>query len=92
MHRCCCTVISLIVFSSVSLGQSPKGYYRSPALHAATIVFAAEGDLWIVPLAGGVARRLTTHHSEETRPAISPDGSTLAWLSVTPGPGPNSRT
>lgn len=86
MHRCCCTVVSLLVFSSVALAQSPKGYYRDPALNAAAIVFAAEGDLWTVALGGGVARRLTTHHSEENRPAISPDGVTLAFSARYEGP------
>ncbi len=59
---------------------SNLGYYRMPAVHGDTVVFAAEGDLWMVPIAGGRAARLTTHASEERLPAISPDGTTLAFL------------
>ncbi len=62
------------------------GFYRYPALHGDTIVFAAEGDLWKVGVQGGVARRLTTHAAEETNPVISPDGRTLAFTARYEGP------
>jgi len=62
------------------------GYYRTPALTSDTLVFAAEGDLWRVPIAGGLAQRLTTHLGEETNPAISPDGATLAFTARYEGP------
>ena len=60
-------------------GQSAgvAGYYRFPEIHDDTIVFVAEGDLWITTVDGGVAQRITTHPSEETDPVISPDGTTL---------------
>jgi tricorn protease len=62
------------------------GYYRYPAIHGDTIVFTAEGDLWRVPIAGGLAQRLTSHPSEESRPAFSPDGKTLAFSAAYEGP------
>jgi tricorn protease len=66
--------------------QGSLGFYRSPAIHGETIVFAAEGDLWTVPVSGGLARRLTSHAAEESSPAISPDGSTLAFTARYEGP------
>ena len=39
------------------------GYFRQPALSNDTLVFTAEGDLWRVPIAGGVAERLTSHYT-----------------------------
>ena len=83
----------LLVFTSLFLmGASAfaqtgvHGYYRYPVVHADTLVFAAEGDLWSVPLSGGIAHRLTTHPAEETHPIISPDGQTLAFTARYEGP------
>ncbi|MFT5862944.1 MAG: tricorn protease [Flavobacteriales bacterium] len=66
--------------------QGFEGYYQSPAIHNNTIVFAAEGDLWTVPLTGGLAQRLTTHPEEEKFPSISPDGKTIAFSASYEGP------
>ena len=73
--------ILLCVFGVIAMASadSPKGYYRFPAIHGDTVVFTAEGDLWRVPVSGGVAQRLTTHPGPETHPAISPDGQRLAF-------------
>ena len=53
--------------------------YQHPALSKDLIAFAYAGDLWTVPRAGGVARRLTTGVGVETDPVFSPDGSTIAF-------------
>lgn len=66
--------------------QGVTGYYRYPGVHGNTIVFTAEGDLWRVPADGGIAQRLTTHASEETRATISPDGRTIAFSASYEGP------
>lgn len=65
--------------------QAP-GYFRYPAIHGDTVVFTAEGDLWSVPVQGGQARRLTTHPAEESRAAISPDGTRVAFTASYAGP------
>ncbi|HXV75009.1 MAG TPA: S41 family peptidase [Candidatus Polarisedimenticolaceae bacterium] len=66
--------------------EPPLGYYREPAIHGETIVFAAEGDLWKVGLDGGRARRLTSHPGDEGRSSISPDGRTVAFVAEYEGP------
>jgi tricorn protease len=75
------------IASAAALAQPPNlGYYRQPAIHGDTIVFVSEGDLWKVPAVGGAATRLTSHAGDESRPAISPDGKTLAFSAAYEGP------
>ncbi|MFQ5705042.1 MAG: S41 family peptidase [Gemmatimonadales bacterium] len=68
------------------VAQDQKGYYRFPTVGGDRIVFSAEGDLWSVGTMGGAATRLTTHPADEARPAISPDGSQLAFSASYEGP------
>jgi tricorn protease len=62
------------------------GYYRFPVIRGEVVVFGAEGDLWQVARSGGVAARLTSHPADESYPAISPDGTTLAFSAGYEGP------
>jgi tricorn protease len=82
-------LVCAAVFWLLSLparAQSPQGYYRFPAIHGDTVIFTAEGDLWKVGVGGGVAQRLTTHPGQETNPAISPDGASVAFSAQYEGP------
>ncbi len=66
--------------------QAPQqGYYRYPTVHGDRVAFTCEGDLWVVPLAGGEARRLTAHEGEERLAQYSPDGRWLAFTGVYEG-------
>ena len=60
----------------------------SPALSpdGENVVFAWRGDLWLVGIGGGQARRLTTHPSDDADPRVSPDGRTLYFTSFREGP------
>jgi len=42
-------------------------------------------DLWLVPVAGGEPRRITSHPASDSRPRWSPDGRRLAFLSKRDG-------
>ena len=74
--------LALLVSSIAGFGASdtlPDGFYRYPTIGGGAIVFAAEGDLWKVPAAGGVALRLTAYEGEEAFPKLSPDGRLIAF-------------
>ena len=57
----------------------PPLLLRKPTVSRTEIAFAYGGDLWIVPRAGGDARRLTSDVGVETDPIFSPDGKTIAF-------------
>ncbi len=86
----CAAVLALAIAAAAASPSSPepgrKGYYRLPAVHGDTVVFTSEGDLWTVDIAGGLARRLTSHQGVETNAAISPDGATVAFSAQYDGP------
>ena len=77
-------LLCLFVTGAVLAGLAPRakanpGYLRYPDLNDDRVVFCAEGDLWIAPIAGGEARRLTTNPGTELFPKFSPDGKWIAF-------------
>jgi tricorn protease len=52
---------------------------QDPTVSATDVVFVHAQDLWVVPRAGGEARRLTSHPGVEAQPALSPDGTLVAF-------------
>ena len=54
-------------------------FLYQPAVHGDTIAFVSEGELWIAPLAGGAARRLTNDGVPKWGPRFSPDGASIAY-------------
>lgn len=55
----------------------------SPAPDGKRVVFSMHGALWIMPLAGGKAQRITGWELEATHPVWSPDGATIAFQNYT---------
>src|SRR5689334_20065033 len=80
-------LLALLFVAAAAAFAGPQGYYRFPALAGGDrVIFTAEGDLWIAPLADGAARRLTSNVGTEAYAAVSPDGKTVAFSAQYEGP------
>lgn len=71
--------IIFLLVSSVSPAAEEARVLRFPTVSGDAIVFTYAGDLFTVPLAGGTARRLTSHEGYEAFPRFSPDGKWIAF-------------
>src|SRR5258708_31489060 len=53
---------------------------RTPTVSATQIAFAYAQNIWVVPRAGGAARRVTSFQGQTTNPHFSPDGKWIAFI------------
>ena len=65
----------------VSHAQAPGGtrLLRTPTASATQIAFAYAQNIWVVPRAGGTARRVTSFQGQTMNPQFSPDGKWIAF-------------
>src|SRR5262245_50517535 len=75
---CLRLIISLGALAAPALAGQ-EGYLRYPDLHGDQVAFVAEGDLWLAPVGGGAARRVTSDPGSEVFPRFSPDGTRIAF-------------
>ena len=75
--------VMLLVFPILTNAQDQTYFTAYPSLSpdAQTIVFSYDGDIWKVPVKGGLASRITGMVGDEINPKISPDGKWLAFSS-----------
>jgi len=52
---------------------------RTPTVSTTQIAFAYAQNIWTVPRAGGMARRITSFQGQTTNPHFSPDGKWIAF-------------
>ncbi|WP_406149188.1 S41 family peptidase [Streptomyces sp. NBC_01012] len=65
--------------------MTQPSYLRYPHVQGDLIAFTAEDDVWLAPLDGGRAWRVSADNRPVTQPRISPDGSLVAWTSTRDG-------
>jgi tricorn protease len=56
-------------------------YIRFPDVVGDLVTFVADDDVWLAPLTGGRAWRLTADRAPVSSPRLSPDGESVAWTS-----------
>ena len=70
----------LLVLAALSFAAGEARVLRFPTVSRDTIVFSSGGDLYSVPITGGVARKLTSYYEGyEAFARFSPDGKSLAF-------------
>ena len=74
-----------LVFSAKTSAQNGHGaptqtrLLRTPTVSATQIGFAYANNIWVVPRAGGGAKRLTSFQGQTANPHFSPDGRWIAF-------------
>lgn len=83
------TTVIFLIFLVLSTANADTGEsesvrfarYPSPSPDTNTLAFSWAGDIWIVPINGGRAIRLTSSDGYDCNPIWSPDGSKIAFMS-----------
>ena len=75
LSACLCITVAAIAQQSAD----PPLLIGRVSLNQSHIAFTYAGKIWLVPRAGGAAKRLTNTPNEETSPVFSPDGQRIAF-------------
>lgn len=75
-------VLSLTLLSTAASAATPiMPRHPAPSPDASKIAFSWQGDIWIAPVAGWSAQRMTVHPGYDHHPVWLPDGQRLAFVS-----------
>lgn len=62
--------------------MTSSSYLRFPHVHGDLVTFVAEDDVWVAPLQGGRAWRVSSQQLQARNPRFTPDGKRLVWTVV----------
>lgn len=71
--------LCVLLLAALSYAPQETQLLRFPSASADSVVFTYAGDLYTAPLAGGVARKLTSNEGYEAFARFSPDGRSIAF-------------
>lgn len=83
--RCVLLIVAATIVPGLALadstpnGQNGTRLLRSPTVSSTQIAFAYAQNIWVVPRAGGMARRVTSFQGQTSNPHFSPDGKWIAF-------------
>ncbi|MBX3043592.1 MAG: PD40 domain-containing protein [Candidatus Kapabacteria bacterium] len=78
MQRLTALVIGILFIAIGAFSQEAR-LLRYPNTSETQVSFIYGGDVYIAPISGGIAQRITTSEGLERYPRFSPDGSKLAF-------------
>ena len=80
MHKSRLSILIVITLLLLGTGlMAEDRLFRFPDISSDKIVFSYAGDLWTVPISGGLARRITSDRGLELFAKFSPDGQSIAF-------------
>jgi tricorn protease len=71
--------LSLLAAIAAQSSWGQSSFLTKPDIHGDTVVFTAEGDLWLGSVSGQTAHRITSDAGVETDARFSPDGNWIAF-------------
>ena len=74
--------VALAIACGVGAASAETRLLRFPDIHGDRLVFTYAGDLWLAPVKGGDATRLTAHPGQELFEKFSPDGESIAFTGL----------
>lgn len=75
----CLILLAATLYTSDANAQIDARMLRQADVSDTHIAFSYADDIWIVPIEGGIASRLTSAKGTESFPRFSPDGSTIVF-------------
>ncbi|WP_138442928.1 S41 family peptidase [Sinomonas susongensis] len=69
--------------------MTASSYFRYPHVHGDLVAFVAEDDVWLAPVDGGRAWRISALELPARNPRFTPDGTKVVW-SVVQGNAPEA--
>jgi len=80
MKKLLYVLLLISFFQYFAYSQTESKLLRYPNTSKNEVVFSYAGNIWIAPITGGVARKLTSSPGLELYPRFSPDGKQIAFV------------